>query len=34
MNIVVLGLPGAGKGTQSRRIALEKGLFILRRVDF
>lgn len=34
MNIVVLGLPGAGKGTQSRRIALEKGLFYFEAGGF
>ncbi len=34
MNIIVLGLPGAGKGTQSRRIASEKGLFYFEAGGF
>ncbi len=34
MNIVVLGLPGAGKGTQSRKIAKEKRLFYFEAGGF
>ncbi len=34
MNIVVLGLPGAGKGTQSRMIASEKGFFYFEAGGF
>ena len=34
LNIVVLGLPGAGKGTQSRKISKDFGLFYFEAGDF
>ncbi len=34
MNIIILGLPGAGKGTQSRKVALEKGFFYFEAGGF